>query len=220
MAQDEAIQRLIQKETEEYFNMSKEEEFSDFTERNEERTIRFKTGGPIFDTEENDTVRSVSIVLLAELITALRSFEIAPYCPVLVGLCNDALTLDHSRLVRRSIALLARELYECVYREHHNQEGMKFILSFLSSGEAMLQATLLRCIAADDLDVNNGNSTVPSVQNKVRLFDTAVVARCQEAINIRNELEQIIAAGNVIIETRNREEESATSRFLIRELIH
>ena len=84
----------------------------------------------------------------------------------------------------------------------------------------MLQATLLRCIAANDPDVNNGNSTVPSVQNKVRLFDTVVVARFQEAINIRNELEQIIAAGNAILETRKRQEESATSRFLIRELIH
>lgn len=218
-AQDEVIQRMIQKETDEYFNNLEDEDFSDATEQSEERMIRFKTGGPIFDAEEYDSVRSATIALLAELISALRPFEIASYCPVLVGLCNDALMLDHSRLVRRSAALVARELYECVHREHHGQDGIKFILSFLSSGEEMLRTTLLRCISADDLDIHNGNRTVPSVKHKVRLFDTAVVTRCQEAIEIRNELEEILTAGNVLLETRMRQEESASSRFIIRELI-
>lgn len=216
-AQDAEILALIQNETHTYYD-TEDDDFNDANEIRSERMIRFNTGGPVFDKEESDVIRSAFINLLSEVVSAVHPFQLAAYCPILVRLCINALTLDHSRLVRRSIALLVRELYDCVFREAEDNEGTKFILSFLSCDEEHLHATCLRCLASNDLDTNVGDSKTRAVRDKIRLYDQAVIARCKEAIHIRNQVQDLISAGKVILESKNRLNDSDTSRFLVKQL--
>jgi len=92
-----------------------------------------------------------------------------------------------------------------------------FAAALVSSGEEGLFMTLKRCIAADDVDVmmsgSSTGSSNPSVRGKERMFDAATVARCKEAIEIRenlNEMGVFDLASTVAQYNRNDEENSVT----------
>ena len=140
---------LIQKETDTYFNIVSDQQKDDDDEGDEragredgndddlqtksdnaweEKNIRLKTGGPIFDVEERDVVRSLRISVLSELVMSSSSSSstatvISAYCKVFIRLIVEAFHLDgSSRAVTRSAAFLARELYTQLLRETESLE--------------------------------------------------------------------------------------------------
>ena len=179
---DEQVSHLIQTQTHTYFtgeNYSEENEDSD----KDEKLIRLKTGGPVYLNEENELLRAGAISVVCELVSVLPAITVASYCQSLVTLVMDALQLESSRPVRRAVACLARELYDCVMTEVTDQsEGdctSKMAIAIANADEEKLYNLLARCVSADDVDIQS------------RLADPATQSRCAEAIEIRLELEDM-----------------------------
>jgi hypothetical protein len=116
---------------------------------------------------------------------------LAPYCSVLVDCATRSLQLDASRPVRRAGAVLAIQLYTALAREvdeaRESFAVMKsspcpMAVSMGSTDEDTLEAVLKRCVTG--VDVGDW------AKEKGRLFDSATVARCEEALARRNELDQ------------------------------
>jgi hypothetical protein len=182
-----------------------EDEFRD------EMGTRARTGGPLFDAEEADVVRAAKLSVAAELVAAASSSSasdcpgaLARHCHLLVGGCLDALRLDASRPVRRSGALLARELYAAVLREHERLDSpargagswggpIPLTIALVEAGEEALAAALERCLGLDDLD-DLGD-------DRPRFADPAAAARCREALSVRSEAEDggMLAAGRLLV---------------------
>ena len=226
----ESMQKEIQLRTERYFKGDVEElveqEFHEAGQHFREVQLRLKTGGPLFNFEGNDLVRASCISLLSELVLALHPSSVAPYCTTLVLLVTNSLQLDHSRLVRRAAASLCRELYHCSLREvradDHKEASaqyMPFTLALISSGEDATRVALERAVAADDVDIKVDEHVVRAVRGKSRLFDSATIARCKEALQIYEELDEsgIISVCALILKTQNGSKESSFGRFLSRE---
>eukprot|EP00957_Ditylum_brightwellii_P009387 709866-Ditylum_brightwellii.AAC.1 len=124
-SKDGTLHKAIQHQTHDYFrrgNESDSDEDEPFNEDTyetmvEELQLRVNTGGPVFDTEEDDAVRAACISVVAELVSVLHPEVVARHCHEIVRLGTDALRLDASRPVRRAASLLCRELYACVLRE-------------------------------------------------------------------------------------------------------
>ncbi len=187
----------IQRETELYFRPQCEtdqpfDEYAIPLDNSEAKQLRLNTGGPVYDAEESDVVRAACINVLAELISTIHPATAESYCHILVHLGLNALRLDHSRVVRRSAALLCRELYSCALREtvdlteNAKLVDVSFTMALIKCYESLLRNFLERCVAGDDVDVNLGHETLNSVKGKTRLYDSATVARCKEALDIRN----------------------------------
>ena len=137
--------------------------------------------------------------------------SIASYCRVFVRLIVDVFHLEDksSRAVTRSAALLARELYSQLLQEAHNlataisgtndfsgsgsvngrssssTTDIPFAVALISSDEELLLATL---------------------QNQSTIDDPTTIARCREAVSIREQADKegIFVAANLLIEERNK----------------
>jgi hypothetical protein len=198
---DSTDHELIEQETRRYFT-GEDDAGTNLKEKLEERSIRAKTGGPVFDSEEADAVRSVRISILAELLCASSPSAMAPYCKTFVPLVVDALKLDRSRLITRAAALLARELYNCSFREAEglvewmadgsvnrsfsDTQTIPFSVALVSSSEGRMLHALR--------EYAEGRSAEP-------VIDAATSVRCEEAIGLRTEAEEagiFLAAGLVI----------------------
>jgi len=199
-AQD--MSQLIQVQTHDYFQRSQEEGDDEVDAR-----TRLGTGGPVFSCEEGDLLRSAAISLVCELISTLHPAVIAQYCHALVRLALDALQLESSRPVRRSAALLARELYACVMREESAEEGSEkkatsaMAIAMVCAGEDKLVIALTRCVTATDVDSNNSLA----VKGKTRLVDPATQSRSKEALEMRDELDIIFEMAAVVAKSMERE---------------
>ena len=179
---------LIQVETHRYFVGRKEQEDVDDGEDWEETKLRVNTGGPVFDTEENDLVRSASINLVAEVVRLSPPAVTSRFVPTLVDCAKLSLQLDSSRPVRRSGALLASSLYTAVLHEIEEQDPemlakqkleCPLTLALVAHDETSLLSSLTRAAKGEDL----------SDLSQDRLFDPATVARCREALTTRDTIE-------------------------------
>jgi hypothetical protein len=231
LSDDGGSKKLIQVQTEKYFDgqvgdNSQRDEYDDQGEDYEEKVFRLKTGGPIFHEEENDVLRSACISVVSELLSVANPSSLANYCPVMVPLAVDALKLDHSRIVRRASAMLSRELYNCALREsssiaidHSDDPNLSFNVNLLHSGEDGLYTALRRAVTGDDLDVKIGVTAVKAVAGKTRLYDPATVTRCQEALNLRDELEQsgTMRLAALIMKSKRESEHSFINRLVLLE---
>jgi hypothetical protein len=171
-------QLMMQKQTHLYF-MGAENNAVD--NEIDEKRIRLNTGGPIFSVEETDVLRAGAISVVCELVSVLNTVTVSKYCHILVRLVTDALQLDKSRPVRRAAACLARDLYSCVMREvtELNDGGNSALaVAIVDADEDKLYNLLIRCVAAEDLAISTGSV----------LVDPATQCRCQEAVDIRQEL--------------------------------
>ena len=164
----------IQDQTHSYFVGTDDE--TDNNDNLHERRVRLNTGGPVFEMEEDDLLRSTSISIVCELISVLQSASIVSYCRILVKLAIDALRLDDSRPVRRAAASLARDLYASVENELvdalHPTSSMA--VAMLCSQEDVLYSVLQSCAS--------GNA---------HYLDTATQSRCTEAIDLRDHLQSL-----------------------------
>jgi len=196
----------------------------------EERRLRINTGGPVFDAEEDDLVRAGCISIVADLVAALPPMGLVRHCPTLIELGKQVLRLDASRPMRRSAALLCREMYSVVLREFDKDENdsfLSFATAMVSCDEEALHATLERCLSADDVDIVGGADdgttarTAVAVQGKVRLVDPATTARCQEALEIRSSIDGLgiwTAAKLLAISKKNQDMNDPATRAIIRQL--
>jgi len=175
--------QLIQSQTHNYFiqNNNNEEKNSD------ERKIRLNTGGPVYSIEENALLRAGSISVTCELVTVLNPIIVASYCHDLVGLVISVLQLEESRPVRRAVACLARELYTCTLKEVTAELGNSkdspattMAIAIVKSNEVQMYNALISCVSSS----NQGDTSS-------RLIDPATQSRCSEAMEIREELENI-----------------------------
>jgi hypothetical protein len=193
---DYQMQKHVAEETDKYFVGSPYDSMQEKKEHWEERDTRVRTGGPLFDLEEDDIVRSMRISMLAELASVAAPFALAPYAKLLVRLVTDAIRLDKSRTVRRTAALLAREFYGCLLREqdtvHHvalkNADGTAHIrlamaLASVEAEEELLSVTLQSHAAATGVDES--------------VFDPATQSRCQEALHLREEAELVMSVAKL-----------------------
>ena len=150
-----------------------------------ERRVRLNTGGPVFEMEEDDLLRSTSISVVCELISVLQSPSIVSYCHLLVQLAIDALQLDNSRPVRRAAASLARDLYVSVDNELSCNDALhptsSMAVAMVCSQESVLYSVLQSCAS--------GNDTLPN--GNARYLDMATQSRCTEAIELREHLQSL-----------------------------
>ncbi|KAG7370077.1 nuclear transport of RNA pol II C-terminus 1 domain containing protein [Nitzschia inconspicua] len=187
----------IQRETTEFFSMKKqmnEDELS-FKEKLEEQDLRLRTGGPMFEVEECEAVRSTRISVLAELVAASSPSVVAPYCHEFVPLCIDALQLDTSRLVTRAAALLARELYSCLLREAEDFVSFLESQDSMGSSESAVSIPLAKATSSAREDRLNTAMKVyirgVDATSRNHITDVTTNARCMEAINLRTEAEKL-----------------------------
>ena len=206
---------LIQKTTDDYFDQTNNNGDDGLTmkEHREEQDVRLRTGGPVFETEESDIVRSARVSVIAELVCASNPSSMAPHAALLTRLCVDALRLEASRPVARSASLLAREMYGAVLREQnelmevvemlHDGQAVAgdlpipFTMALISSQESpeeVLLESLRQQVSSFTTMAGGGNSSE-------RVYDPATSARCQEAILLRKEAEDggILAAARLLV---------------------
>jgi hypothetical protein len=211
---------LIQRQTHDYFlsgsGVSGNEELS-AEERKEEMEFRLRTGGPMFSSEEGDTVRASRITVVAELVLVAHPSVSANHCSVLVRSSIDALRLDVSRPVRRAGAFLAKALYQALIREqdemldaspeHLKKLSFPMAIAMVSAQEEVLYAAIDRCVTGDDLDDLKGDQR--------RLRDPATLVRCQEAMAGRDEAKRggILAAGQLALESQRLDESNPIARL-------
>jgi len=175
--------QLIQSQTHNYFIQKNTDEENN----SDERKIRLNTGGPVYSIEENDLLRAGSISVTCELVTVLNPIIVASYCHDLVGLVISALQLEESRPIRRAVACLARELYTCTLKEVTAELGNSkdspattMAIAIVKSNEVQMYNALISCVSSS----NQGDTSS-------RLIDPATQSRCSEAMEIREELENI-----------------------------
>ena len=164
----------------------------------EEMDIRVRTGGPVFQLEENDVLRAGCISVLCELVSASLPAVVARYCGTLMHFATNALNLEVSRPVRRAAALLCSELYGAILLE---QEGAAapsssrpfnycadnaLTVEMVSSDEEALHVALRRCVDINDA-IEPVAPTSPVIAGKVRFRDPATDKRCEEALDAREE---------------------------------
>jgi Required for nuclear transport of RNA pol II C-terminus 1 len=215
---------LIQEATHHYFLKVVHHDLDDASDEDrwDETDVRLRTGGPLFEEEENELVRAAKLSVVTELVMASQPAVLSRYCHTLVRCSIGCLQQGRSRPIRRSGALLARELYAAAIREHDEQvpvpsncgetpaQGIPFSVAMVSAAnEKSLALALERCLNHED--VNDLGV------NQQRLADPATSARCQEALQARAEAEEtgILPAGRIIAES----EASANSQPLLQMLL-
>ena len=178
----------------------------------EERDIRLRTGGPVFESEEADLVRAARVSVVAELVSMSQPSTLAPFCRMAVRLVVDILNLEKSRAVRRSASFLARELFGCLLREHEELADM------VDSPKASLGSSPLPFAAAmirsdQEILVSILEKIVAHQQAENKVNDSATASRCKEALALRQEAEEegIFAAAHLLMQ---REEHSNVPRLL------
>jgi len=216
---------VIQRETNNYFATGKfrndepaQEETDDekaLTKKEfwEEQDIRLRTGGPIFQSEEAEVVRSLRISVLSELVALSEARAVVSNVGLLARMAIEALHLEGgSRMVQRSAALLARELYSRILQEatelSESLVGIEdlssrpvllpFSVALVESDEAALSATLRTFASGTNLSTNAAIVT-----------DSTVVARCKEALSLREKAEEagVFLAAKLVLKERHRLEE-------------
>lgn len=194
--------QLIQSQTHNYFIQKNNDE-----ENSDERKIRLNTGGPVYSIEENDLLRAGSISVTCELVTVLNPIIVASYCHDLVGLVISALQLEESRPVRRAVACLARELYTCTLKEVTAERGNSkdspattMAIAIVKSNEDQMYNALISCVSSS----NQGGASS-------RLIDPATQSRCSEAIETREELENIGILQVATLVAQSQENDSKNS---------
>jgi len=208
----------IQQETDNYFvngrrdsDESTEHDTEDVVlsqkERWKEQDIRLKTGGPIFDFEEADVVRSLRISIVSELVASAAPHVLAPYIGLIAKLATEAMHLEQqSRIIQRAAALLARELYARVLAEATDLANALEDIEDISSRAAIPISTALAESDEEALlaTLNNFGSGTSST-NAQFVPDSTVVARCREAIDVRNQADSagVFVASKLIIEERH-----------------
>mmetsp|Transcript_7470 Transcript_7470/g.14732 ORF Transcript_7470/g.14732 Transcript_7470/m.14732 type:complete len:452 (-) Transcript_7470:1929-3284(-) len=213
---------LIQKETEKYFNSGLEykegnqDKEIENGENNtlssqkdfwEERDIRLKTGGPVFELEETDVVRSLRISVLSELLPESSSAVLAPFLEALVRLVVEAFHLDsESRAMTRSAVLLAREIYAKVLSEGYDLAEVlaNAGIADRSSFAAISFSVALVANGAEELlcaTLKKGSS-----DGRSRVTDPTLMTRCREALDLREQAEEkgIFTAAGLVLEERRK----------------
>lgn len=192
------FQQLYAKETNDYFVGVSDEFTQEKKEQWDEQDIRLKTGGPMFALEEDDIVRSLRVSTLAELAYVTAPSALAPYAKLLMRLVINSIRLEPSRVVRRSAAMLAKGLYGCLLREQEELQiedhktsavpssSLQLATAFATYDEELMFATL-------ELQFAGNGSADGSA------FDLATLARCREALTLRQESEEIRLAGRLLL---------------------
>ena len=208
---------LIQRHTHEYFMKDKGDDKEDNEEKDmnkkwEERDIRVKAGGPLFETEEDDAVRASQLNVVAELLSISDPSVLSRFTRFILDASVNALRLDTSRPVRRAGAYVARQLYSALLREeaalNPDNADLSYAISLADGGEEMLRAILLRCCTAEDL-----NDLGEAMH---RAYDPATVARCKEALDLRQQAEDsgLLLAGKLAAETQRQQSRNPVVRLL------
>ena len=171
-----------------------EDEINDW----QEKKIRLNTGGPVFQVEEPALVRAAMITLATEAVLQADTVVSAPFCAGLMDCVINCLTFESVRPVRRSAALLAYSLYAAVVGEMetlHDSVSMgasnkcPLTMAMMEAGEEVLYRVLCRRRKNDSKR------------------DPATVARCEEALSMREKAEQggILAAGQIAVDRATRD---------------
>jgi hypothetical protein len=214
------LDALIQEKTHRYFVQGSDDRQNDgesFERSSDEVDLRVKTGGPVFQTEENDVLRAGCIAVLSELVSSTHPSVVARYCRSLIHFATNSLNLEASRPVRRAAALLCCELYRAMLREQDGEISRdrdnfldlsdSLAVEMVSSDEEALNAALRRCMDVNDIA---GSTAPPLISNKLRLYDPATAERCKEALDARAEAERcgVIAAGKLHVMSTQQEHSS------------
>ena len=239
-ASESGVESRIQIETDAFFK-GKNDSPTDYEEeeadREEDRRLRVNTGGPVFAAEESDLVRAGCVSVVAELVCSMPSHALIGYCIELVHLGKTALSLDTSRPVRRAAASLSRELYNVLLGQvenviesssgnaNSNSNDLEALLSFacamVEAKEESLCDALRRCLAADDVDLlRKGERVSAAVKGKVRLADSATMARCQEALIARDAIDklQVFGAAKLLTASKDQMNHDATAKVIMERL--
>jgi hypothetical protein len=180
--------------------------------------LRARTGGPLFNVEEEEVIRAATITLVSELVSVVSRDVTASYCEILMDCCITTLQLESSRPIRRAGATLARELYAALVCEQddllcalnacraNNSPRVPLSVAMVAGREDILCALLRREVNSND-----------SADSKGRLHDPVTAARCQEALSLRDDAASggILTAGRIVRESNMVQENRAVAHFLV-----
>lgn len=199
---------LIEQQTYEFLNREVLH-YDNAADLKEEKHRKVLVGGPIFEAEELDALRSGCFNCLAEVIMILAQPNlVAQFIPRIVFLCLDALRLGKGRLVRRAAAFLSREVYRAALREGKmlvsdevipHQLFPSLTMELVTSGEACLAATLKQLSVSNAI---TGKST----------YDPATDARSTEALQLRQLCEECGFLALASAMAKEREQSDRTLR--------
>jgi len=195
----------IQTETELFFKRGSQT-FDDEDENDmDERLIRYKTGGLVFDVEEEDVVKSCCFMCLSEIICILPPQLLAPHCAEIINLCKNSLQFDSSRPIRRAACLLSGDLYRSILNHHPNfseassaenlEDSLFIAVEMVLSNEESLFLSLQQCFNS----FNASKGIKP-------LSDPSTLTRCEEALATRSICEElgILSAARVLANSKGK----------------
>lgn len=203
--------KIIQEQTHDYFISDAEgtNELTTPSDRLDAKTLRVNTGGPIFKSELNDVLRSSCIAVVAEIVNVTLPSSGAPYAIEMVQLVSNIMHLEVSRPVRRAAVFLAVALYDAVLRELEEPSQVRSLtVALVHAKEEAMKSALEACID----QVGAAASS--------QLYDPATSARCQEALDARNQVEETGAfvAAALHLEVQKREGENQIVSIVKRRL--
>ncbi|VEU36861.1 unnamed protein product [Pseudo-nitzschia multistriata] len=199
----EKEKKLIHRETAKYFETSVSDDELNQKELWEERDVLLKTGGPVFDVEETEVVRSLRISILSELLAESSSAAFAPFLKAIVRLVVDALQLQsHSRAVTRSAALLAREVYAKVLSEGWDLSNALAAGGVVDRSSCAVIPVSVALVASGEEEVLCAILKKGSSDSISKATDPTLVSRCREALDLRVQAEEtgIFTAAILVLE--------------------
>jgi hypothetical protein len=190
--------KLIQQETHAYFSEDPGDlnELTAQSEYLDAKQLRVGTGGPIFETELHEALRSSCIAIVAEIVSQAQPNAVAHYASELVRFVSYAMHLGVPRLVRRAAALLGVSLYDAALREvEEAAEEAKMTVALVIGKEESMKSAL--------------EESIDPVPSSSKLFDPATSARSQEAMTVRKQLEDTgaFAAAAIYVDVQRRQDD-------------
>ena len=214
------VDTRIQEATHRYFVEGNNQHVDDEqSPSREDLDLRVRTGGPVFQLEENDVLRAGCVAVLSELISSALPAVVARHCRTLIHFASTSLNLEMSRAVRRATAVLCYELYSAALREQDEESqddeynsvdlSSSLAVEMVSSGEEGLKSALQRCVNASDVTHPDPSPTAIA-SKKIRLYDPAMAERCKEALDLRMEIERsgIFSAAKLYLITMEQDNSS------------
>jgi hypothetical protein len=201
--------KLMQQQAHDYF-MTDQEDTNELTQSSgliDAKELRINTGGPVFEIEANDVLRSSCIAVVSEVVSVSSAFCVAPYAASIVRLVTNALNLDNSRPVRRASAFLALSSYIASLKELEQPSNASWLtIALVQANEEAMKSSLEYSMTVDE--------------TRNHRYDPAVTARCHEALEARRELEHTgaLTAAALYIDAKKREDPNHAVELVKRRL--
>lgn len=204
---DDVVISRIQQESLSFFENFDKDDDLDAAGRWKEKSIKLRTGGPLFLVEEDSLVRASLLNMATNVVSLIQPSTVAKFSSGLIECCKTLLLLQSSeRPILRGAASLSVSLYSCVITE----------------AEELLESeiTTARCPMAISMAKGREEDLFHVLSQIVEdsESDFGVKARAEEALKLRQRAEEggMLALGHLALEKSSRQEIEIVANLLSR----